>query len=135
MNILYAQVDDHRLPDKVKSAMEAKIVQTNQSLQVFFTVRWLKINFSSRGCAVLDVAVAVDIPFHCAAVLGHHSYCLEHQLTSYMCFPNQDMMVFINNSNVGDLLLKLLMCRLPEYQDGSAPLTPFWQTDPYHACK
>jgi hypothetical protein len=35
---LYATVDDHRLPDGVKIALENKIASTNQSLQVLFTV-------------------------------------------------------------------------------------------------
>jgi hypothetical protein len=35
---LYATVDDHRLPDGVKTALENKIASTNQSLQVLFTV-------------------------------------------------------------------------------------------------
>jgi hypothetical protein len=46
----------------------------------------------------------------------------------------QDLERFINASVVGDLLLKLLMCGLPPYQQGRG-LTPFWQTNPYNACK
>lgn len=44
------------------------------------------------------------------------------------------MIAFVNTSYVGDLLLKVLMCGLPEYQSGRG-LTPFWKTDPYSACK
>lgn len=44
------------------------------------------------------------------------------------------MIAFVNTSYVGDLLLKVLMCGLPEYQSGQG-LTPFWKTDPYSACK
>lgn len=45
----------------------------------------------------------------------------------------QDIFSFVNQSNVGDLLLKIIMCGLPDYKAGR-PLSPFWQTDPYHAC-
>ena len=48
-------------------------------------------------------------------------------------FFKQDLFLFVNESNVGDLLLKVIMCGLPEYQSGQG-LTPFWQTDPFHAC-
>lgn len=40
----------------------------------------------------------------------------------------------MNQSNVGDLLLKIIMCGLPAFQSGK-PLSPFWQTDPYSACE
>jgi hypothetical protein len=43
-------------------------------------------------------------------------------------------MGFVNQSDVGDLLLKLILCQLPEYKSGRG-LTPFWQTNPYNACK
>jgi hypothetical protein len=46
----------------------------------------------------------------------------------------QDVMGFVNQSDVGDLLLKLILCQLPEYKSGRG-LTPFWQTNPYNACK
>lgn len=46
----------------------------------------------------------------------------------------QDIYSFVNQSNVGDLLLKIIMCGLPDYKAGK-PLSPFWETDPYHACK
>ena len=35
---IYAQLDDHRLPARVKTALEAKVVATNQSLQILFQV-------------------------------------------------------------------------------------------------
>ena len=35
---IYAQLDDHRLPTRVKTALEAKVVATNQSLQILFQV-------------------------------------------------------------------------------------------------
>ena len=44
------------------------------------------------------------------------------------------MIAFVNTTYVGDLLLKVLMCGLPEYKSGRG-LTPFWKTDPFSACK
>jgi hypothetical protein len=52
----------------------------------------------------------------------------------FVVFVLQDMMGFVNQSDVGDLLLKLILCQLPEYKSGRG-LTPFWQTNPYNACK
>jgi hypothetical protein len=41
MDILYAKIDDQRLPEDLKAALETKVQYTNDSLQVFFTVsRW-----------------------------------------------------------------------------------------------
>lgn len=40
----------------------------------------------------------------------------------------QDIYEFVDTSNVGDLLLKTMMCNLGN-------LSPFWQVDPFHACK
>eukprot|EP01032_Pedospumella_encystans_P012890 gene12890-14876_t len=44
----------------------------------------------------------------------------------------EDMIAFVNTTYVGDLLLKVLMCGLPEYKSGRG-LTPFWKTDPFSA--
>lgn len=50
-------------------------------------------------------------------------------LIYFVNFPTwQDIYDFVDRSNVGDLLLKTLMCKLGN-------LSPFWQTDPFHACK
>jgi hypothetical protein len=38
MDILYAKIDDQRLPDDLKAALETKVQYTNDSLQIFFTV-------------------------------------------------------------------------------------------------
>jgi hypothetical protein len=40
MDILYAKIDDQRLPDGLKAALETKVQYTNDSLQIFFTVSW-----------------------------------------------------------------------------------------------
>jgi hypothetical protein len=38
MDILYAKIDDQRLPDGLKASLETKVQYTNDSLQIFFTV-------------------------------------------------------------------------------------------------
>jgi hypothetical protein len=38
MDILYAKIDDQRLPDDLKATLETKVQYTNDSLQVFFSV-------------------------------------------------------------------------------------------------
>jgi hypothetical protein len=57
MDILYAKIDDQRLPDGLKASLETKVQYTNDSLQIFFSVSWWRFEGD-----VIVFYVAGDIP-------------------------------------------------------------------------
>jgi hypothetical protein len=53
MDILYAKIDDQRLPDGLKASLETKVQYTNDSLQIFFSVSWWRFE-SGAPCFNVD---------------------------------------------------------------------------------